>query len=47
MYLVELHVPTLALAPITNSDKDRSSFIDCHLFLDKIVGPKVFETYGT
>ena len=52
-YVVELDVPTsvidigATLALITNSDEDQYTFIYWHLFLNKLVGPRAFETYGT
>ena len=52
-YVVELDVPTsvvdieATLAPMTNCDEDRYAFIDCHLFVDKVVGPRAFETGKT
>ena len=53
MYLVESDVPTsvidigATLTLITNSDEDRYAFIYCHLFVDKLVGLRAFETYET
>ena len=52
-YVVELDVPTsvidiaATLTLITNSDEDQYAFIYWHLFFDKLVGPRAFETYGT
>ena len=50
---VESNVPNLAidigatLELMINDNKDLYAFIECHLFVDGLIGPNHFETYGT